>query len=164
MTAVKTNTTSLRGFRELIKTKIPDTFYSIDAKSLTLWRFSIQITRDNSEIPILFNNIAKEEKEKLHPADDIPDIFNEENNSHHRPATITSPCTCPFSSLDAPPWLSFGWFSSQYAFVCVTYSRPIFTSLGDLHADIKRIMEKFFTAGSDITNFLDAFNSVWRIW
>ncbi|KAG0047408.1 hypothetical protein BGZ89_004943, partial [Linnemannia elongata] len=68
---------SIGDLKELIKTKIPDTFNGVDAKDLTLWRVSILITRDNSEIPILFNNIAKEEKEKLHPADDLSDIFDE---------------------------------------------------------------------------------------
>ncbi|KAG0247620.1 hypothetical protein BG011_001171, partial [Mortierella polycephala] len=63
--------------KDHIKAKIPDTFNGVDAKDLTLWRVSILITRDNSEIPILFNNIAKEEKEKLHPADDLSDIFDE---------------------------------------------------------------------------------------
>ncbi|KAK3818233.1 MAG: hypothetical protein JOS17DRAFT_721674 [Linnemannia elongata] len=63
--------------KDHIKAKIPDTFNGVDAKDLTLWRVSILITRDDSEIPILFNNIAKEEKEKLHPADDLSDIFDE---------------------------------------------------------------------------------------
>ncbi|KAK3837560.1 MAG: hypothetical protein J3R72DRAFT_195679 [Linnemannia gamsii] len=63
--------------KKFIKTEIPDTFNGVYAKDLILWRVSILITRDNSEIPILFNNIAKEEKGKLHPADDLSDIFDE---------------------------------------------------------------------------------------
>jgi len=63
--------------KDLIKTKKAPRFDDVAADELTLWRVSILITRDNSEIPILFNNIAKEEKEKLHPADDLSDIFDE---------------------------------------------------------------------------------------
>ncbi|KAF9920918.1 hypothetical protein BGZ67_000908, partial [Mortierella alpina] len=64
--------------RKLIKTEIPDTFTGVDAKDLTLWRVSIPMTRHNNELTILFNNISKEEKEKLHPADDLSDVFDEQ--------------------------------------------------------------------------------------
>lgn len=63
--------------KDLIKTNQKPAFDDITPDQLTLWRVSISITRDNSEIPILFNNIAKEEKEKLHPTDDLSDIFDE---------------------------------------------------------------------------------------
>ncbi|KAF9922893.1 hypothetical protein BGZ67_010221, partial [Mortierella alpina] len=63
--------------KELIKNKKAPEFDDIAVDRLTLWRVSIPMTRDNDELPILFNNISKEEKEKLHPADDLSDIFDE---------------------------------------------------------------------------------------
>ncbi|KAF9113079.1 hypothetical protein BGX30_007091, partial [Mortierella sp. GBA39] len=129
--------------KKFIKNEIPDTFNGVDAKDLTLWRVSILITRDNSEIPILFNNIAKEEKEKLHPADDLSDIFDEKppKKTIHiivqRPSQVHAPI--PARALTPLP----GSLSES--------SRP-----SDLHADIKRITNKFFAPGP-IVDFLDAF-------
>ena len=63
--------------KNLIKSALSPQFDDIAAKDLSLWRVSIPITKDNSEIPILFNNIAKEEKEKLLPSKDLSNIFEE---------------------------------------------------------------------------------------
>ncbi|KAF9904571.1 hypothetical protein EC991_002560 [Linnemannia zychae] len=61
--------------KDLIKAKQTPAFDDITVDQLTLWRVSIQIARDNCEIPILLNNITEREKEKLYLADDISDIF-----------------------------------------------------------------------------------------
>ncbi|KAF8926898.1 hypothetical protein BGZ47_002487 [Haplosporangium gracile] len=134
--------------KDLIKTNQTPAFDDITPDQLTLWRVSIPITRDDSEIPILFNNIAKEEKEKLHPADDISDIFDEKppKKTIHiivqRPAQDHAPAPSR-AVTPTPRSLSDG-------------SPPGSPLSGDLHRDIKKITDKYFASGP-ITNFLDAF-------
>ncbi|KAG0279026.1 H(+)-transporting V1 sector ATPase subunit A [Linnemannia gamsii] len=130
------STDTVDDLKEHIKTKKSPEFDDIAADKLTLWSVSILITRDYSEIPILFNNIAKEEKEKLHPADDLSDIFDEKPPKKpihifvQRPPQVHAPV--PTRALTP---LSDG-------------SRPSTPLSGDLRADIKRITDKFFAAGS----------------
>ncbi|KAF8905927.1 hypothetical protein BGZ58_006349, partial [Dissophora ornata] len=63
--------------KDLIKAKKTIEFSDVDADKLTLWRVSMPITRDNDEMPILLSNFTKGNKEKLHPADDLSDVFEE---------------------------------------------------------------------------------------
>ncbi|KAG0348134.1 proteasome regulatory particle base subunit [Podila humilis] len=119
--------------KKLIKAEKPVDFEHIDANNLTLSRVSIPITKNDSEVPILFNNIAQEKKEKLHPADDLSDIFDEKPPKKTIHIIVQRP----------PP---AGYASDG--------SRPNSPPSGDLHADIKRIREKFFAAGSKHAVFL----------
>ncbi|OAQ24326.1 hypothetical protein K457DRAFT_1823888 [Linnemannia elongata AG-77] len=156
------STNTVDELKKLIKTEKVNDFQDVDADKLTLWRVSFLITRDNSEIPILFNNIAKEEKEKLHAADDLSDIFDEKPPKktihiivqrpsqaltlfHNSNCTLIVHVPVPSRALTPLPGsLSDG-------------SRPSSPLSGDLHADIKRITDKFFAPGSDVFKFLDPF-------
>jgi hypothetical protein len=43
-------------------------------------------------------------------------------------------------------------------YIQLTHNLPSFSiQLGDLHADVKKITDKFFALGSQVANFLDAF-------
>ncbi|KAF9536754.1 hypothetical protein EC957_009801 [Mortierella hygrophila] len=134
--------------KKLIKAQKANQFSDVDADQLTLWRVAIPIIRDKSEIPCVFNNIPKEEKEKLHPADDLSDVFDEKpaKKTIHiivqRPPLVHAPV--PSRAVTPLP----GSLSDD--------SRPSSPLSGDLHADIKRIADKFFAPGP-IANFLGTF-------
>ncbi|KAF8919094.1 hypothetical protein BGZ58_004701, partial [Dissophora ornata] len=67
------------GLKKAIKDENPDTFSSIDAKDLTLWRVSIadDDDDDDNELPILLHSISSEDKKKLKATRELSDVFQE---------------------------------------------------------------------------------------
>ncbi|KAG0249364.1 hypothetical protein BGZ95_007572, partial [Linnemannia exigua] len=146
--------------KKLIKTETPDTFSGVDAKDLTLWRVSISVADDNhddnddddddEDLPILLDNVLKNDKKRLKAVTQmVTDVFGYrpvENTIHiivQRPPQVHAPF--PSRALTPLPGsLSDG-------------SRPSSPLSGDLHTDIKRITDKFFAPGSDVTTFLNRF-------
>ncbi|KAK3838833.1 MAG: hypothetical protein J3R72DRAFT_512002 [Linnemannia gamsii] len=106
------------------------------------------ITEDD-EIPILLNNVTDKDRKKLGTATRLSKVFPEslpEETIHiivQRPPQVHAPV--PSRALTPLPGsLSDG-------------SRPSTPLSGDLHADIKRITERFFATGSPASAFLDAY-------
>ncbi|KAF9123404.1 hypothetical protein BG015_005318, partial [Linnemannia schmuckeri] len=135
--------------KKLIKTEIPDTFNGVDAKDLTLWSVSIPDGDNDDEIPIVLGNVNNKDKKKLRATRGLLEVFPDKplKNTIHvivqRPPQVHAPV--PSRALTPLPGsLSDG-------------SRPSTPLSGDLHADIKKITDRFFAPGSNIAKFLDAF-------
>ncbi|KAG0277039.1 hypothetical protein BGZ95_006634 [Linnemannia exigua] len=138
------STKTIGNLKELIKTKKTNDFQDVDADKLTLWRVSIPDDDDN-ELPVLLDTMP--EKKKLKATAKLSKVFDTElpDDTIHvivqRPPQVHAPV--PSRALTPlPGYLSDG-------------SRPGTPLSGDLHADIKRITDKFFAPGP-IVNFLDA--------
>ncbi|KAF9113508.1 hypothetical protein BGX30_006927, partial [Mortierella sp. GBA39] len=114
---------------------------------LTLWRVSVPVVPADKHKAIVLNEF--DSATELDPTDDIADVFPDKppKKTIHiivqRPPPVHTPIPARVSS-PLPGYLSDG-------------SRPGTPLSGDLHADIKRITDKFFAPGTPITNFLDAY-------
>ncbi|KAK3843871.1 MAG: hypothetical protein J3R72DRAFT_102512 [Linnemannia gamsii] len=86
--------------KDAIKTKKAPRFDDVAADELTLWRVSIPLAPKKDCKDISLGDVPL--KEELNETDDQA---AQKNNPHPRPAPSSSPCTCPFSKLDSPPWL-----------------------------------------------------------
>ncbi|KAF8917506.1 hypothetical protein BGZ58_005109, partial [Dissophora ornata] len=61
--------------KDAIVAKKPNAFEHIDANDLALWRVTVPVDDDDEDPPILLDTLS--EKKKLHPTDDLPDVFKE---------------------------------------------------------------------------------------
>ncbi|KAF9917484.1 hypothetical protein FBU30_000739 [Linnemannia zychae] len=128
--------------KDLIKDKIPDTFNGLDAKDLTLWKVSIPVAPKNERKEISLADVPQ--KDELDETDDIVDITEPPSKKTiHIIVRRPSPQVLSRSLSPLPGTHSDG-------------SRPNSPLSGDLHADIKKITDKFFAPGP-IVDFLDAF-------
>ncbi|KAG0339835.1 hypothetical protein BG000_001232 [Podila horticola] len=132
--------------KDIIKAKKSPEFDDIAADKLDLWHVSIPIVPPDMRKPIFLREISS--PTVLDPTDDISDVFKEtppKKTIHiivQRPPLVHTPIPARVSS-PLPGYLSDN-------------SRPGTPLSGDLHADIKKITDKFFAPGP-ITTFLNAF-------
>ncbi|KAF9325098.1 hypothetical protein BG006_011392 [Podila minutissima] len=128
-----------------IKAKKINDFSDVDADKLTLWRVSIS-DDDDSDLPIPFDSVL--DKKKLKATTKLSRVFIGElpEDTIHVIAQRPPPIHAPVPARVSTP-LS-GYLSDQ--------SRPGTPLSGDLHADIKRITDRFFASGP-IVDFLGAF-------
>ncbi|KAF9178796.1 hypothetical protein BGZ50_007463 [Haplosporangium sp. Z 11] len=131
--------------RKLIKTKYAVEFKDVDANDLTLWQVSIPVTEDDDELPIKLD--ALNEKKKLEPIDDLSDVFVEKLPKDSIHIIVQRPPREPYPTRTSTPIV--GSLSNA--------SRPGTSSTGNLHADIKKISDKFFDPASQYTRFLNEF-------
>ncbi|KAF9325121.1 hypothetical protein BG006_011376 [Podila minutissima] len=141
------STDTVDDLKKLIKADQTPIFDDITANSLTLWRVSLPVISANKHKPIVLSEF--ESATELDPTDDISDVFEDQppKKTIHIIIQRPPPVHAPVPARVSTP-LS-GYLSDN--------SRPGTPLSGDLHADIKRITEKFFTPGSDNANFLNAF-------
>ncbi|KAF9924400.1 hypothetical protein BGZ67_009274 [Mortierella alpina] len=129
--------------KELIKNKKTVDFEHVDANNLTLWRLAHPVIAANKHRTVLLNAI--DSQTELDPADDISEVFEQQppKKTIH---IIVHPVHAPVPIRASTPLR--GHLSDD--------SRPGTPLSGDLHVDIKKIMDKFFAPGP-IANFLDAY-------
>ncbi|KAG0369128.1 hypothetical protein BGZ54_000242 [Gamsiella multidivaricata] len=72
------STDTIGHLKKLIKAKKTVAFADVAADKLTLWRVSVTITDDDEEIPILLDNVEKNDKKKLGPATRLHKVFPED--------------------------------------------------------------------------------------
>ncbi|KAK3810463.1 MAG: hypothetical protein J3R72DRAFT_530348 [Linnemannia gamsii] len=134
--------------KKLIKTEQTPAFDDITVDQLNLWCVSIPDDDDDDEIPIVLGNVNNKDKKKLRATRGLLEVFPDKppKNTIHvivqRPPQVHAPV--PSRALTPLP----GSLPDS--------SRPGTPLSGDLHADIKRITDKFFAPGP-IANFLDTF-------
>ncbi|KAG0329894.1 hypothetical protein BG000_011897 [Podila horticola] len=124
------------------------TFNVIAPDQLTLWRVSIQVVPANKHKPIVLNE--NDSPTQLDPTDDLSDVFSDQTAAQKTIHIIVQrppPIHAPLPARVPTPLSGY----------LLDTSRPGAPLSGDLHVDIKKIMDKFFTPGTPITDFLDAF-------
>ncbi|KAI1294265.1 hypothetical protein EDD11_008201, partial [Mortierella claussenii] len=145
---------TIGSLKKAIKDEKAIAFADVDADMLTLWRVSIPVADDDDdddELPILLNNIPKNDKKRLKAvANKVTEVFGNEPAEKmilvivQRPPPVQTPLAVPVPvrARSSTP------FSDE--------SRPGTPLSGDLHTDIKKITDRFFAPGP-VVNFLDAF-------
>ncbi|KAF9536525.1 hypothetical protein EC957_010545 [Mortierella hygrophila] len=139
--------TTIGDLKDEIKAKTTPRFDDVAVAELTLWRVSIPLLPKKDRKDISLGDIPS--KEELDETDDLSEVFPDKlpKKTIHVIVQRPPPVHVPVPSRALTPLpgsLSDG-------------SPPSTPLSGDLHADIKKITDKFLAPGSQVANFLDAF-------
>ncbi|KAF9080259.1 hypothetical protein BGX23_002403, partial [Mortierella sp. AD031] len=146
------STKTIGDLKKLTKVEKAPCFDDVAADDLSLWRVSIPDDDNDDEILVVLDNVKDKDKKKLKATRELSEVFPDKP-----PKT---PFTSSFSTLLQVMQI--------HALVPVPLrarsstpgldsSRPGTPLTGDLHVDIKKITDKFFSPGTPVTNYLDAF-------
>ncbi|KAF9081366.1 hypothetical protein BGX23_000966 [Mortierella sp. AD031] len=137
--------------KKLIKAEKSNNFSDVDADQLTLWHVSIPLVPKKDRKDISLGDVSS--KEELDETDDLSEVF---------PDKLPKKQFTSFSALLKV--LQDAFFHAPVPSRALTPlpgslsdgSRPSTPLSGDLHADLKKITDKFFAPGP-IADFLNAF-------
>ncbi|KAK3805240.1 MAG: hypothetical protein JOS17DRAFT_49006 [Linnemannia elongata] len=106
------STKTIGNLKDLIKTKIPDTFNGVDAKDLTLWRVSISDDDDN-DLPVLLDSVP--EKKKLKATTRLLKVFDTElpDDTIHVIVQRPPPVLTSIPARVSTPHLAHAWDRSR---------------------------------------------------